>query len=88
MSWKVPRVGHFSEKETREDGITITAGKHDIQAGTSAYDVGTALNYGQGTGSAQLLRWCVEVGKRTLFIAIGLGFESVARRAKPVLTRL
>jgi aromatic amino acid aminotransferase I len=56
----VPRVGHFSEKETRENGVVITAGKHDLAEGKGLYDISAALNYGQGTGSAQLLRWCVE----------------------------
>jgi len=60
LSYKVPRLGHFSEKETRENGVTITAGKHDLVEGKSIYDISAALNYGQGTGSAQLLRWCVE----------------------------
>lgn len=60
LSLKVPAVGKFSEEETRESGVTLTAGKYDLQEGTSSYDISTAFNYSQGSGSAQLLRWCME----------------------------
>ncbi|KAI9813150.1 MAG: Aromatic/aminoadipate aminotransferase 1 [Pycnora praestabilis] len=53
---KVPSVGHFSEQETRESGILMKIGKHDASEGKGVY----ALNYGQGTGSAQLLRFVTE----------------------------
>ncbi|KAF9875175.1 aromatic amino acid aminotransferase [Colletotrichum karsti] len=36
------------------------AGKNDIAEGRSVFDVSVALNYGQGSGSAQLLRWITE----------------------------
>lgn len=39
---------------------TLHATKHDITEGTSIYDLSVALNYGQGCGSAQLLRWVTE----------------------------
>lgn len=39
---------------------TLHATKYDITEGTSVYDLTTALNYGQGCGSAQFLRWVTE----------------------------
>jgi aromatic amino acid aminotransferase I len=60
LSIKVPQIGHFSEAEARESGVTITAGKHDLAEGKSIFDISTAFNYGQGAGSAQLLRWITE----------------------------
>ncbi|KAK3112247.1 Aromatic/aminoadipate aminotransferase 1 [Teratosphaeriaceae sp. CCFEE 6253] len=58
MTFKVPRVGTAGElNENRE---TIVAGKHDMANGSSDYDLATALQYGQGHGSAQLLRWMIE----------------------------
>lgn len=36
------------------------AGKHDITEGKSIYDLDVALNYGQATGSAQMLRFITE----------------------------
>jgi aromatic amino acid aminotransferase I / 2-aminoadipate transaminase len=56
----VPSIGHFSEKETEESGVTITAGKHDLAEDKSIFDITCAFNYGQGTGAAQLLRWVTE----------------------------
>lgn len=60
LSIKVPAVGHFSEAETKKTGVTVTAGKHDLAENKSTYDIATAFNYGQGSGSAQLLRWVTE----------------------------
>ncbi|KAH9873458.1 hypothetical protein IAQ61_004081, partial [Plenodomus lingam] len=60
VSVKVPQVGKFSEAETKESGVVITAGKHDLAEGKSNFDIATAFNYGQGAGSAQLLRWVTE----------------------------
>jgi aromatic amino acid aminotransferase I / 2-aminoadipate transaminase len=60
MSIKVPSVGHFSEEETHDQGVVLTAGKHDLAEGTSIFDISTAFNYGQGTGAAQLLRFITE----------------------------
>lgn len=60
LSVKVPQVGRFSEADTKESGVTLTAGKHDLAEGKSIFDIATAFNYGQGAGSAQLLRWMTE----------------------------
>ncbi|KAF2806958.1 PLP-dependent transferase [Mytilinidion resinicola] len=57
---KVPRIGHFSEQETKESGVVLHAGKHDLAEDKSIFDIATAFNYGQGRGSAQLLRWVTE----------------------------
>jgi aromatic amino acid aminotransferase I / 2-aminoadipate transaminase len=57
---KVPEAPHFSEQETLETGVIRTAGKHDIREGKSLYDLEVCLNYGQATGSAQLLRFMTE----------------------------
>ncbi|KAF2836494.1 PLP-dependent transferase [Patellaria atrata CBS 101060] len=60
LSIKVPAPGHFSESETYESGVTLHAGKHDLATDASIFDIATAFNYGQGTGSAQLLRFVTE----------------------------
>ncbi|KAK8219762.1 Aromatic/aminoadipate aminotransferase 1 [Zalaria obscura] len=60
LSIKAPLVGQFSEPETHENGKVLTAGKHDMANDISLFDVSTAFNYGQGSGSAQLLRWIIE----------------------------
>ena len=57
---KVPSAPYFSEQETLETGVVRTAGKHDIREGKSLYDLEVCLNYGQATGSAQLLRFVTE----------------------------
>lgn len=57
---KVPQVPHFTEAETETLGIIQRAGKHDIADGRSIYDLHVALNYGQATGSAQVLRMVTE----------------------------
>lgn len=60
LSAQAPAVGKFSVPEMRDSSVTITAGKHDMAEGSSIFDISTALNYGQGTGSPQLLRWITE----------------------------
>ncbi|KAK5109814.1 hypothetical protein LTR62_006547 [Meristemomyces frigidus] len=71
MGFVVPRMplqgtNKVSTGDSEVDGrpanstTQITAGKHDMAAGTSAFDIATAFQYGQGHGSAQLLRWLVE----------------------------
>ncbi|KXL41322.1 hypothetical protein M433DRAFT_148797 [Acidomyces richmondensis BFW] len=60
MSIKVPALGKFSDRDLHEHGVVLTAGKHDMAEDKSDYDIATAFQYGQGHGSAQLLRWMVE----------------------------
>jgi aromatic amino acid aminotransferase I / 2-aminoadipate transaminase len=60
ISVKIPSVPHFSEQETKESGVAVKTGKYDVTEGHGAYDLSIALNYGQGTGSAQLLRFVTE----------------------------
>lgn len=60
---KVPSVGHFSEAETAACGDVVSMGKYDVaeqQGDGAAYDLSIALNYGQATGSAQMMRWVTE----------------------------
>ncbi|KAJ9486971.1 hypothetical protein VN97_g6361 [Penicillium thymicola] len=57
---KVPTAPGFSPEATRESGTVLRAGKHDIQEGTSTYDLEIALNYGQAVGAAPLLRFVTE----------------------------
>ncbi|QDS67717.1 hypothetical protein FKW77_005735 [Venturia effusa] len=60
LSLKVPSIGHFSEQETADSGVTLTIGKHDMAQEKSIMDLTVGLQYGQGTGTAQLLRWITE----------------------------
>ena len=60
FGFKAPAVGHFSEEETLKSGTVLDAGKHDMAEGKSFYDIATAFNYGQGSGSVQLLRFLIE----------------------------
>jgi aromatic amino acid aminotransferase I len=57
---KVPTAPHFSEADTQERGQTVTIGKYDVRDGNAIYDLSIALNYGQSTGSAQMMRWLTE----------------------------
>ncbi|KAG8625287.1 hypothetical protein KVT40_007038 [Elsinoe batatas] len=60
LSVKVPTAGGYSEQAVHESGQVLTAGKHDLANEKSLFDIETAFNYGQGTGSAQLLRYLIE----------------------------
>ncbi|KAF1811359.1 PLP-dependent transferase [Eremomyces bilateralis CBS 781.70] len=57
----VPTPPHFAESDTTPStGTELRSGKHDLATERSIFDLSTALNYGQGSGAAQLLRWIVE----------------------------
>ncbi|KAK2602234.1 hypothetical protein N8I77_008784 [Diaporthe amygdali] len=43
-----------------QQNAALQANKNDIAEGRSVFDISVALNYGQGSGSAQLLRWITE----------------------------
>ncbi|EAW14362.1 aminotransferase-like domain-containing protein [Aspergillus clavatus NRRL 1] len=60
ISFKVPTPPGFSPQATREFGAVLTAKKGDVREGKSLYDLEVALNYGQSTGSPQLLRFVTE----------------------------
>ncbi|KAI9727906.1 MAG: Aromatic/aminoadipate aminotransferase 1 [Chrysothrix sp. TS-e1954] len=60
FSIKAPAQGHFSEEETLTHGEVLTARKRDQTTGRSLFDIATAFNYGQGSGSPQLLRFFIE----------------------------
>lgn len=60
IDFKVPTPPGFSEAETTEKGMVLSGGKYDIREGKSLYDLHVCLNYGQGVGSAQLLRFITE----------------------------
>ncbi|PCD38726.1 hypothetical protein AU210_007190 [Fusarium oxysporum f. sp. radicis-cucumerinum] len=54
-----PGTGGTQINENRGNG-NVLAEKNDLLEGRSVYDISIALNYSQGSGSAQLLRWIVE----------------------------
>jgi aromatic amino acid aminotransferase I len=61
VSIRIPSAPHFSEAETRESGETVKIGKYDVsETENGVYDLSIALNYGQSSGSAQLIRWVTE----------------------------
>lgn len=61
ISMKVPVSPNFTEEATKKSGKTLTIGKHDATEKPEAeYDLSIGLNYGQATGSAQMLRWVTE----------------------------
>ncbi|GAO14441.1 hypothetical protein UVI_02031660 [Ustilaginoidea virens] len=60
IGFKVPAAPHFSEQETLDKGQTVTIGKYDVRDDNAVYDLSVALNYGQSTGSPQMLRFLTE----------------------------
>jgi aromatic amino acid aminotransferase I len=60
LTIKVPTVPHFTEKECAESGQILKAGKYDATQGGSSYDLAISLNYGLGSGSAQMIRFVTE----------------------------
>ncbi|KAJ5700883.1 Aromatic amino acid aminotransferase [Penicillium malachiteum] len=60
LELKVPTPPGFTPEETQKSGSILHAGKHDIKEGKSLYDLEISLNYGQSTGSPQLLRFITE----------------------------
>ncbi|OAA79998.1 Pyridoxal phosphate-dependent transferase, major domain protein [Akanthomyces lecanii RCEF 1005] len=60
LSMKIPVVPEFSEQSTSQSGVHETIGKYDIRNGKAEYDLSIALNYGQATGSAQMMRFLTE----------------------------
>lgn len=60
MDVRVPVPPNFTEKQTAATGQDLHMGKYDYANGKSLYDIHIAFNYGQATGSAQLLRFVTE----------------------------
>ncbi|CAG8974252.1 hypothetical protein HYALB_00009741 [Hymenoscyphus albidus] len=60
LTFKVPSPPQFTEEETKASGTVVKAGKYDVSEGRSSYDLSIALNYGLGSGSAQLIRFVTE----------------------------
>lgn len=60
LSFRCPTPPHFSEADALARGQTVTIGKYDVRDGVADYDLSIALNYGQATGSPQMLRFLTE----------------------------
>ncbi|PWY71748.1 aromatic aminotransferase Aro8 [Aspergillus heteromorphus CBS 117.55] len=60
LSVKVPTAPGFTPEETHTSGAVLTANKGDVREGKSIFDLEVALNYGQATGTPQLLRFVTE----------------------------
>jgi len=60
LGFKVPVAPKFSEKDTEEAGQTVTIGKYDVRDRGGTYDLSIACNYGQATGSPQMMRYLTE----------------------------
>jgi aromatic amino acid aminotransferase I / 2-aminoadipate transaminase len=60
LNMQVPQAPHFSEKDTLEHGMNVRIGKYDVAERDATYDLSIALNYGQSTGSAQMMRFVTE----------------------------
>jgi aromatic amino acid aminotransferase I len=59
---RVPEAPNFSERDylPADAGRTVTIGKYDVRDSNAEYDLSIALNYGQSTGSAQMMRFITE----------------------------
>ncbi|KAL6791591.1 pyridoxal phosphate-dependent transferase [Trichoderma sp. SZMC 28012] len=60
LDMKVAMPPDFSEKGTAAHGQRVTIGKYDVRDRDGTYDLSIALNYGQSTGSAQMIRFLTE----------------------------
>jgi aromatic amino acid aminotransferase I len=60
LNFKVPVAPKFSEKDTEESGQTVSIGKYDVRDRGGTYDLSIACNYGQATGSPQMMRYLTE----------------------------
>jgi aromatic amino acid aminotransferase I len=57
---KAPFFSSSLEGGMRKTEETLSIGKNDVVEGKSAFDLGIAMNYGQSTGAAQMVRWVTE----------------------------
>lgn len=60
LGLKIPQAPYFSEADTKTRGQDVRIGKYDVRDGDAEYDLSIALNYGQSTGSAQMIRFLTE----------------------------
>ncbi|KAL7927410.1 pyridoxal phosphate-dependent transferase [Trichoderma austrokoningii] len=60
IDMKVAMPPDFSEEATASHGQNVTIGKYDVRDRDGTYDLSIALNYGQSTGSAQMMRFLTE----------------------------
>ncbi|KAH7136550.1 pyridoxal phosphate-dependent transferase [Dactylonectria macrodidyma] len=60
LEFKVPVSPNFSEKDTADSGQVVKIGKYDVRDRDGTYDLSIALNYGQATGSPQMMRYLTE----------------------------
>ncbi|GME65904.1 aromatic amino acid aminotransferase [Neofusicoccum parvum] len=61
MTLAVPSLPSYNGHENGSDQEAhVHSTKHDIEDARSVFDLSVALNYGQGSGSAPLLRWITE----------------------------
>ncbi|KAH6664579.1 pyridoxal phosphate-dependent transferase [Halenospora varia] len=61
MDLAVPAIHQPGKHRTEPNNSdSLHTGKNDLADGLGIYDLATALNYCQGNGSAQLLRWITE----------------------------
>ncbi|KAH8746587.1 pyridoxal phosphate-dependent transferase [Diaporthe sp. PMI_573] len=64
----------------------ILAEKNDVSEGRSVYDISVALNYSQGSGSAQLLRWIVEHTEMHIRSALDMALRMLTKPGDCVLS--
>lgn len=64
LGMTIPTPPNFSEEDTIKSGQQVTIGKYDVRDrptdDKTTYDLSIALNYGQATGSAQMIRFLTE----------------------------
>lgn len=60
INFEVPRPETLDSDEIPEVRYKVQAGKYDNRNGLSNFDLSIALQYGQGTGSAQFLKYITD----------------------------
>lgn len=60
LSFQTPTILQLTGATGEDDEQTVTIGKDDVLEGTSEYDIATAFNYSQATGSPQMMRFITE----------------------------
>lgn len=60
LTFDAPSLSQLCDPLHEEGEQTISIGKNEILDGTSEYDIATAFNYSQATGSPQMMRFITE----------------------------